>query len=68
MPGDIFRAPYPNPIHGISEEQSLNAIRTLFKTDIAPHRTAATHSHAPDDNHAPYGPAAPGRNPPRDKQ
>lgn len=41
MPGDIFRAPYPNPIHGISEEQSLNAIRTLFKTDIAPHRTAA---------------------------
>ncbi|MGO2414249.1 MAG: 4-aminobutyrate--2-oxoglutarate transaminase [Cobetia crustatorum] len=41
MPGDIFRAPYPNPIHGISEEASLNAIRTLFKTDIAPHRTAA---------------------------
>ena len=41
MPGDVFRAPFPNPIHGISEQQSLNAIRTLFKTDIAPHRTAA---------------------------
>ena len=41
MPGDVFRAPYPNPIHGISDEQSLNAIRTLFKTDIAPHRVAA---------------------------
>lgn len=41
MPGDVFRAPFPNPIHGISEEASLDAIRTLFKTDIAPHRTAA---------------------------
>ncbi|MDN7131326.1 4-aminobutyrate--2-oxoglutarate transaminase [Halomonas sp. MC140] len=41
MPGDVFRAPFPNPLHGISEEASLEAIRTLFKTDIAPHRTAA---------------------------
>ncbi len=41
MPGDVFRAPFPNPLHGISEEASLDAIRTLFKTDIAPHRTAA---------------------------
>ncbi|MFG6665717.1 4-aminobutyrate--2-oxoglutarate transaminase [Halomonas sp. HNIBRBA4712] len=41
MPGDVFRAPFPNPIHGVSEEASLEAIRTLFKTDIAPHRTAA---------------------------
>ncbi|HBQ05734.1 MAG TPA: 4-aminobutyrate--2-oxoglutarate transaminase, partial [Halomonas sp.] len=30
MPGDVFRAPFPNPLHGISEEASLNAIRTLF--------------------------------------
>ena len=41
MPGDVFRAPFPNPIHGISDEDSLKALRTLFKTDIAPHRTAA---------------------------
>lgn len=41
MPGDVFRAPYPNPIHGISDEASLKALNTLFKTDIAPHRTAA---------------------------
>ncbi|MGO2262260.1 4-aminobutyrate--2-oxoglutarate transaminase [Halomonas sp.] len=41
MPGDVFRAPFPNPLHGISEEASLDGIRTLFKTDIAPHRTAA---------------------------
>ncbi|MBE2169205.1 MULTISPECIES: 4-aminobutyrate--2-oxoglutarate transaminase [Cobetia] len=41
MPGDVYRAPYPNEKHGISEEQSLNAIRTLFKTDIPASRTAA---------------------------
>jgi len=41
MPGDVFRAPFPNPIHGISDEDSLKALRTLFKTGIAPHRTAA---------------------------
>jgi len=41
MPGDVFRAPFPNPVHGISDEASLQALRTLFKTDIAPHRTAA---------------------------
>ncbi|MDX1609973.1 MAG: 4-aminobutyrate--2-oxoglutarate transaminase [Halofilum sp. (in: g-proteobacteria)] len=41
MPGDVFRAPFPNPYYGISEEDSLKAIKTLFKTDIAPHRVAA---------------------------
>ncbi|GEK46314.1 4-aminobutyrate--2-oxoglutarate transaminase [Bisbaumannia pacifica] len=41
MPGDVFRAPFPVPYHGISEEDSLKALKTLFKTDIAPHRTAA---------------------------
>ncbi|GED23752.1 hypothetical protein HHA01_27290 [Halomonas halmophila] len=41
MPGNVFRAPYPNPLHGISEEHSLDAIRTLFKTDIPASQTAA---------------------------
>ncbi|GAA0568538.1 4-aminobutyrate--2-oxoglutarate transaminase [Halomonas salifodinae] len=41
MPGDVFRAPFPVPYHGISEEDSLQALKTVFKTDIAPHRTAA---------------------------
>ncbi|MBZ9559920.1 MULTISPECIES: 4-aminobutyrate--2-oxoglutarate transaminase [unclassified Modicisalibacter] len=41
MPGDVFRAPYPNPIHGISDEDALAGLETVFKTDIAPHRTAA---------------------------
>lgn len=41
MPGDVFRAPFPNAYHGISDEQALQALKTIFKTDIAPHRTAA---------------------------
>lgn len=41
MPGDVFRAPFPNPYYGISEDDSLQAIKMLFKTDIAPHRVAA---------------------------
>ena len=41
MPGDVFRAPFPNPIHGISDEDALAGIRNRFKTDIAPHQVAA---------------------------
>ncbi|MDR5867593.1 4-aminobutyrate--2-oxoglutarate transaminase [Halomonas koreensis] len=41
MPGDVYRAPFPNAYHGISEEDSLHALKTLFKTDIPAHRTAA---------------------------
>lgn len=41
MPGDVFRVPYPNAYHGISEEDSLNALKMLFKVDIPAHRTAA---------------------------
>ncbi|MCM2971065.1 4-aminobutyrate--2-oxoglutarate transaminase [Larsenimonas suaedae] len=41
MPGDVFRAPYPNPTHGVSDEQSLAAIEKLFKTDVPAHRVAA---------------------------
>lgn len=41
MPGDVFRAPFPNSYHGISDEDALNGLKRIFKTDIAPHRTAA---------------------------
>lgn len=41
MPGDIFRAPFPNAYHGISDEDALNGLKKVFKTDIAPHHTAA---------------------------
>ncbi len=41
MPGDVFRAPFPVPYHGITEEQALDALEMLFKTDLPPHHTAA---------------------------
>jgi len=41
MPGDIYRAPFPVPYYGVTEEDSLHALKTVFKTDIAPHRVAA---------------------------
>lgn len=41
MPGDVFRAPFPNAYHGISDDDALEGIKRVFKTDIAPHQTAA---------------------------
>ncbi|WP_290637263.1 aminotransferase class III-fold pyridoxal phosphate-dependent enzyme, partial [Aquisalimonas sp.] len=41
MPGDVFRAPFPVPYHGVTEEQALDALAMLFKTDLPPHHTAA---------------------------
>ncbi|WP_407705008.1 4-aminobutyrate--2-oxoglutarate transaminase [Thalassotalea eurytherma] len=41
FPGDIFHAPFPIDVHGISVEQSLKALENLFKVDIAPEDTAA---------------------------
>ncbi|MCE9679319.1 4-aminobutyrate--2-oxoglutarate transaminase [Shewanella sp. AS1] len=39
--GDIFHAPYPIELHGISVKDSLKAIANLFKVDIAPCDVAA---------------------------
>lgn len=41
FPGDVFHAPYPNAVHGVTTEQSLQAIDMLFKADIDPKRVAA---------------------------
>lgn len=41
MPGDVFRAPFPIPYHGISEEQALQGLYNLFKTDIPAKNVAA---------------------------
>lgn len=41
FPGEIYHAPYPIEYHGISIEQSLKAVDTLFKVDIAPADVAA---------------------------
>ncbi|UXM93894.1 4-aminobutyrate--2-oxoglutarate transaminase [Bartonella sp. HY329] len=41
MPGDIYHIPYPYAIHGVTVEDSINALNTLLKADIDPKRIAA---------------------------
>jgi 4-aminobutyrate aminotransferase/4-aminobutyrate aminotransferase/(S)-3-amino-2-methylpropionate transaminase len=41
MPAEIFHAPFPNPLLGISEEDSIRALVLLFKSSIDPARVAA---------------------------
>ncbi|MEQ8656390.1 MAG: 4-aminobutyrate--2-oxoglutarate transaminase [Hyphomicrobiales bacterium] len=41
MPGDVFHAPFPVPLHGVSEQDALAALDRLFKADVDPARVAA---------------------------
>jgi 4-aminobutyrate aminotransferase len=41
FPGEVFHAPFPNPLHGVSVDDALHAVHTLFKADIDPARVAA---------------------------
>ncbi|NUU03338.1 4-aminobutyrate--2-oxoglutarate transaminase [Herbaspirillum robiniae] len=41
FPGEVFHAPYPNALHGISSDDALDAVKGLFKSDVDPHRVAA---------------------------
>ncbi|MEO0385198.1 MAG: 4-aminobutyrate--2-oxoglutarate transaminase [Pseudomonadota bacterium] len=41
MPGDVFHAPFPVPLHGMSESDALEALDRLFKADVDPARMAA---------------------------
>ena len=41
MPGDVFRAPFPNEYYGVSEQDALDALKMVFKTEIPAHRVAA---------------------------
>ncbi|MEM5328674.1 4-aminobutyrate--2-oxoglutarate transaminase [Paraburkholderia sp. JHI2823] len=41
FPADVYHAPYPNSVHGISTADSLKHIEMLFKADIDPKRVAA---------------------------
>lgn len=41
FPTDVFHAPFPNPLHGVTTADSLKAIEHLFKADIDPKRVAA---------------------------
>ncbi|PLU58245.1 4-aminobutyrate--2-oxoglutarate transaminase [Sinorhizobium medicae] len=41
MPADVFHAPFPVELHGVSVEQSLAALKKLFAADVDPNRVAA---------------------------
>jgi len=41
FPGEVFHAPFPNPLHGISVDDALEALHRIFKCDIDPQRVAA---------------------------
>jgi 4-aminobutyrate aminotransferase len=41
MPGDVYHAPMPIDLHGVSIEDSMEALNKLFKADVDPARVAA---------------------------
>lgn len=41
FPAEIYHAPFPNSLHGISVEQALAGVEKLFKYDVEPTRVAA---------------------------
>ena len=41
FPGEIYRAPFPIPYHGVSEAQSLTALDMLITTDVEAKDVAA---------------------------
>lgn len=41
FPAEVFHVPFPIDYHGVSVEDSLNALETLFKSDVEPSRIAA---------------------------
>ncbi|WP_168014898.1 4-aminobutyrate--2-oxoglutarate transaminase [Halomonas salinarum] len=41
MPGNVFRAPYPVPYHGVSEDEAIRGLKMALKTDANPKDTAA---------------------------
>jgi len=41
FPGDIYHAPFPNALHGVSVDDALAGLEKLFKYDVEPARVAA---------------------------
>jgi 4-aminobutyrate aminotransferase len=41
FPAEIYHVPFPMDIHGVSVDESLHALQTLFKADVDPKRVAA---------------------------
>jgi len=41
FPGEVYHAPFPYPLHGITTADALKTVEALFKADIDPKRVAA---------------------------
>ncbi|NIL93138.1 MAG: 4-aminobutyrate--2-oxoglutarate transaminase [Woeseiaceae bacterium] len=41
FPAEVFHVPFPIEYHGVSVADALNALQTLFKSDVEPSRIAA---------------------------
>jgi len=41
FPAEIYHVPFPMTVHGVTAEDSLHALETLFKSDVEPARVAA---------------------------
>ncbi|MEO6918050.1 MAG: 4-aminobutyrate--2-oxoglutarate transaminase [Collimonas sp.] len=41
FPAEVYHVPFPVELHGVSSEQSLAALQSLFKADVDPKRVAA---------------------------
>jgi 4-aminobutyrate aminotransferase len=41
FPGEVYHAPFPLALHGVSTEQAIAALQGLFKADVDPQRVAA---------------------------
>ncbi|KAF4558719.1 4-aminobutyrate--2-oxoglutarate transaminase [Pseudomonas sp. CES] len=41
MPGQVYRAIYPNVLHGVSVQDALESVERIFKNDAAPQDIAA---------------------------
>ena len=41
FPSEIYHLPFPMELHGVTAEESLDALQTLFKSDVDPKRVAA---------------------------
>jgi 4-aminobutyrate aminotransferase len=40
-PAEIYHAPFPNALHGVSTDDALGALAAIFKCDVGPERVAA---------------------------
>ena len=41
FPGDVWHIPFPMALHGVTAEDSIEALHRLFKADVEPKRVAA---------------------------